>query len=88
MTEWLRAAAVAAARGLQISGHCAPSLHAPVAAAAANLAHVEYFADHVRVDHLLFEGVPEPDGGAFHFHDARPGLGISIKEADAARYAQ
>ena len=26
ITEWLRAAAVAAARGLQVSGHCAPNL--------------------------------------------------------------
>ena len=33
ITEWLRAAAVAAARGLQVSGHCAPNLHAHVAAA-------------------------------------------------------
>ena len=28
-TEWLRIAAVAAAHNLQVSGHCAPALHAP-----------------------------------------------------------
>ena len=33
ITEWLRVAAVAAAHGLQISGHCAP--HLPDHAAAA-----------------------------------------------------
>jgi len=27
ITEWLRVAALAAAKGLQISGHCAQSLH-------------------------------------------------------------
>ena len=32
-TGWLRCAAIADAHGLQVSGHCAPSLHAPVAAA-------------------------------------------------------
>jgi len=33
ITEWLRIAAVAAAHGLQVSGHCAPHLHAHAAAA-------------------------------------------------------
>ena len=31
-TSWLRIAAIAAAHGLQISGHCAPQLHSHVAA--------------------------------------------------------
>jgi hypothetical protein len=34
-------AAVAAARGLQVCGHCAPNLHAHVAAAVPNLRHLE-----------------------------------------------
>src|SRR6202035_4293652 len=50
ITEWLRAAAVAAARGLQVSGHCAPNLHAHVAAAAQNFRHLEDFHDHVRIE--------------------------------------
>jgi L-alanine-DL-glutamate epimerase-like enolase superfamily enzyme len=37
ITEWLRAAAVAASYGLEVSGHCAPHLHAHVAAATPNL---------------------------------------------------
>jgi L-alanine-DL-glutamate epimerase-like enolase superfamily enzyme len=32
-TTWFRACAVAAGLGLEVSGHCAPNLHAPAAAA-------------------------------------------------------
>ena len=59
ITEWLRAAAVAAAHGLEVSGHCAQSLHLHPACAVPNLRHLEYFADHARVDRLLFDGVIE-----------------------------
>jgi L-alanine-DL-glutamate epimerase-like enolase superfamily enzyme len=86
ITEWLRAAAVAAARGLQISGHCAPSLHAHVAAAVPNLRHLEYFHDHVRIESMLFDGALGPRGGALRPDPARPGLGLALKAADAERF--
>jgi L-alanine-DL-glutamate epimerase-like enolase superfamily enzyme len=86
VTEWLRVAAVAAAHGLEISGHCAPSLHLHPACAVANLRHVEYFADHVAADRLLFDGVIEPAGGALRPAGDRPGLGLEFKRADAAPY--
>jgi L-alanine-DL-glutamate epimerase-like enolase superfamily enzyme len=86
ITEWLRAAAVAAARGLQISGHCAPGLHAHVAAAVPNLRHLEYFHDHVRIESMLFDGALDPRGGALRPDPARPGLGLALKAADAERF--
>ena len=86
ITEWLRAAAVAAAHGLQVSAHCAPSLHLHVACAVPNVRHVEYFAYHVRVDHLLFDGVVEPKGGSLEPDRSRPGMGLELKRADAERF--
>lgn len=86
VTEWLRVAAVAAAHGLELSGHCAPSLHLHAACAIANLRHVEYFADHVRVDHLLFNGGAEPVGGALAPDLSRPGMGLDLRRADAERF--
>jgi L-alanine-DL-glutamate epimerase-like enolase superfamily enzyme len=86
ITEWLRVAAVAAAHGLDISGHCAPSLHLHPACAVPNLRHVEYFADHVAADHLLFDGVIEPQGGILTPAEDRAGLGLDIKRQDAAAY--
>ena len=86
ITEWLRAAAVAAARGLQVSGHCAPNLHAHVAAAVPNFRHLEYFHDHARIETMLFDGALDPKGGALRPDLSRPGLGLAMKDVNAAPY--
>ena len=86
ITEWLRAAAVAAARGLQVSCHCAPNLHAHVAAAIPNLRHLEYFHDHARIERMLLDGALDPTGGALRPDPGRPGLGLALKEPNAAPY--
>jgi L-alanine-DL-glutamate epimerase-like enolase superfamily enzyme len=86
IAEWLRAAAVAAARGLQVSGHCAPNLHAHVAAAAPNFRHLEYFHDHARIETMLFDGALDPSGGVLRPDPSRPGLGLTLKNASCARY--
>ena len=77
-TGWLRGAALAAAHNLQVSAHCAPSLHAVVAAAISNLRHIEWFADHVRLEALLVDGAPRANGGALHFDTLAPGHGMTL----------
>ncbi len=86
ITDWLRAAAVAAAHSVDVSGHCAPNLHAHVAAAVPNVRHLEYFHDHHRIEHMLFDGVLAPDGGVLRPDQHRPGLGLEFKHSDAERY--
>lgn len=86
ITDWLRAAALAAARNVDVSGHCAPNLHAHVAAAVPNLRHLEYFHDHHRIERMLFDGALAPDGGALRPDQYRPGLGLDFKHRDAERY--
>jgi len=86
ITEWLRIAALAAAHGLQISGHCAPALHAHVAAAVPNLAHVEYFADHVRVENMLFDGSLFPVAGDLQLRADGAGNGLILRIPDCERY--
>ena len=78
--------AAVAARNLQVSGHCAPNLHAHVAAAVPNLRHLEYFHDHVRIEGMLFDGALDPHGGVLRPDQSRPGLGLGLKETDADRY--
>jgi L-alanine-DL-glutamate epimerase-like enolase superfamily enzyme len=85
-TEWLRAAAVAAADNVEVSGHCAPNLHAHVAAATPNLRHLEYFHDHVRIEDMLFEGALSPHEGSLHPDRTSPGLGLQFKRADAEAF--
>lgn len=86
ITDWLRAAAVAAAHHIDVSGHCAPNLHAHVATAIPNLRHLEYFHDHHRIEHMLFDGALPPDGGALRPDQHRPGLGLEFKHRDAEQY--
>jgi len=86
ITEWLRVAAVAAAHGLEVSTHCAQSLHAHPACAIPNLAHAEYFHDHARVDRLLFDGVLEPRDGMLTPDLTGRGIGLELKRSDAEHY--
>lgn len=85
-TIWLRAAAVADAHNLQVSGHCAPNLHAHVATAVPNLRHLEYFHDHHRIETMLFDGTLDPDGGRLVPALDRHGNGLTLRRADAERF--
>ncbi|MFN2562897.1 MAG: enolase C-terminal domain-like protein [Jatrophihabitans sp.] len=80
-TGWLRGAALAQAHNLQVSAHCAPSLHAAVAAAVPNLRHVEWFADHARIEPQLLRGVPPVYDGALHPDSDAPGHGMTLNPA-------
>jgi L-alanine-DL-glutamate epimerase-like enolase superfamily enzyme len=84
-TEWLRVAALVAAYGLDVSGHCAPSLHVPVAMAAPNLCHVEWFFDHTRIESRYLESFPDPRGG-YVVPEEAPGHGLTLRETDLAPY--
>ncbi|WP_407648846.1 enolase C-terminal domain-like protein [Actinacidiphila epipremni] len=87
VTVWLKAAALAEARGVQISGHCAPHLHAHAAAAVPNLRHLEWFHDHVRIERDLFSGALDPAGGAVRpGRDGAPGHGMALRADAAERY--
>ncbi|HKO23502.1 MAG TPA: enolase C-terminal domain-like protein, partial [Chloroflexota bacterium] len=73
ITGFLRAAALTESRSMDLSAHCAPSLHVPACCAIARLSPIEYFHDHVRIEHMLFEGALTPIDGALHPDRGRPG---------------
>lgn len=85
-TEWLRCAAVAAGHELTVSGHCAPNLHAHVAAATPNLRHLEWFHDHVRIEELAFTGVLDPRGGTITPDPTSPGHGLTLRAEELDSY--
>jgi L-alanine-DL-glutamate epimerase-like enolase superfamily enzyme len=86
VTEFLRGSALAAAHNLQVSGHCAPNLHARVGVAVPNLRHVEYFHDHQRIERMFFDGALRPDGGGLAPDPDQPGLGLALRGSDAERH--
>jgi L-alanine-DL-glutamate epimerase-like enolase superfamily enzyme len=87
ITGLLAAAAVARAPELELSGHCAPTIHANALTAVPNLRHLEWYHDHVRIERMLFDGFVEPDDGMVGTDPQRPGLGVELRRADAERYA-
>jgi L-alanine-DL-glutamate epimerase-like enolase superfamily enzyme len=86
VTGFLKAAALAESRCLKLSAHCAPSLHAHPCCAIVPQRNLEYFHDHVRIEHLLFDGALTPVDGALHPDLSRSGMGLEFKRADARRY--
>ena len=88
ITDWLVVAHLCQANNLQISGHCAPNLHAHVAVTVPNLRHLEYFHDHARIESLLFDGVLDPVGGSLVPDRSRPGNGLTIRESDVEQFRQ
>lgn len=87
ITGFLQADAQCDAAGVPLSSHCAPALHASVAAAARRLVHVEAFADHVRLEQMLFDGAREMRDGMLAWNASAPGLGLTVREPEARRHA-
>jgi L-alanine-DL-glutamate epimerase-like enolase superfamily enzyme len=87
ISEFLRVGSLCEAHCLPLSAHTAPSLHAHPCCAIPEVSHVEYFHDHQRIEHMLFDGALKPIDGALHPDMSRPGLGLEFKRRDAERYA-
>lgn len=84
--EWQRAAALANARNMPVSGHCAQNLAAHVAAATPNARHLEWFHDHERIEQSLFDGTLAPHDGAVRPDLSVAGHGMTFKTEQARRY--
>ncbi|MBN8930012.1 MAG: mandelate racemase [Rhodospirillales bacterium 69-11] len=86
ITGWLAVEALTQANHIDLSAHCAPAMHLHAACSARRLRHLEWFHDHVRIEQMLFDGAPYAKDGAIRPDLSRPGLGLTLKERDAARY--
>jgi L-alanine-DL-glutamate epimerase-like enolase superfamily enzyme len=87
ISEFLRVGALCAARSMPLSAHTSPSMHAHPCCALSPARHIEYFHDHERIEHMLFDGALSPRDGDLRPDISRPGLGMEFKSADAERYA-
>ncbi len=87
VTGFLMAEALAEGFDTPLSAHTAPTLHAHLGCACRHVRHVEHFHDHARLEAMLFDGALRPVKGELVPAADRPGLGIALKEPDAARFA-
>ena len=87
ITELLRVGALCRAHNLPLSLHCGPAIHLHPATALEQFVHLEYFHDHVRIEHMLFDGVMPPSDGNLVPDLERAGIGLELKRVDAERYA-
>jgi L-alanine-DL-glutamate epimerase-like enolase superfamily enzyme len=78
---------VANAVPVDVSAHCAPAISAHAFAAVGRLRHLEYFHDHVRIERMLFDGVPEPEGGVLRPDRSRAGNGLELKRQEVSQWA-
>ena len=86
ITGFLQVAPLCDAVCRPLSAHTAPAVHLHPCSALANVRHIEYFHDHVRIESSLLDGVVAPVDGALHPDLSRPGLGLELKHADASDF--
>lgn len=86
VSGFLAVASQCIARPLPLSAHTAPSIHAHLGCACPEVAHVEYFHDHARIERMLFDGCLAPHNGTLEPDRSRPGLGLEFKKPDAERW--
>jgi L-alanine-DL-glutamate epimerase-like enolase superfamily enzyme len=79
ITGFMGAAALCEAACLPLSAHTAPALHTHVCCAAGPLVSLEYFHDHVHVEQVLFDGLPELRGGCLVPDLSRAGNGLELR---------
>ena len=87
ITELLRVDAICHAHCRPLSLHCGPAIHLHPATALTQFVHLEYFHDHERIERMLFDGFPQPRGGALAPDLGAAGMGLELKRADAERLA-
>ncbi len=87
ISGFMEAAALCEGFQVPLSCHTAPAIHLHLACAANPVRHIEWFHDHVRLEHMLFEGAPEISNGVVRPDRDRSGLGLELKRKEAQRYA-
>ncbi|HEY7404246.1 MAG TPA: enolase C-terminal domain-like protein [Candidatus Angelobacter sp.] len=87
VTGFLQVASLCQAHNIPLSAHTAPALHTHVVCAVTPFRNLEYFHDHVRIERMLFDGLPQLANGELRPDLSRPGLGLELKRAEEEKLA-
>jgi L-alanine-DL-glutamate epimerase-like enolase superfamily enzyme len=85
-TGFLKVAALCEAFHVPLSAHCGPQVHAHVGCCARPLRHLEYFHDHVRIEHMIFDGAIPQVKGVLTPDRSRSGHGMCLTAAAAEAF--
>lgn len=86
VTNFLKIGAACEIHHLPLSAHTSPTIHASLCCSVPASINVEYFHDHARIEHMIFEGAQEPVNGELTPDLSRAGLGLVLKESDARKF--
>jgi L-alanine-DL-glutamate epimerase-like enolase superfamily enzyme len=86
ISGFLDAASLCWSQNLPLSSHCGPSIHLHVCCAVPRAIHMEFFHDHARIERMFFDGFCEPVNGCMMPDLSRLGMGLKLKEKDAAKF--
>lgn len=86
ISGFMQVSGLCSAYSIPLSAHTAPAVHVHVCCAAPKAVHLEYFHDHVRIENMLFEGIQTPQNGVLEPDLSRPGLGVTLKLSEVAKY--
>lgn len=87
ITGFMKTGVLCDAWMIPLSSHTAPTLHAHLCCSTQRACHVEYFYDHARIEHLIFDGALSPEDGNIQPDPHRAGLGIRLRLSEVNRYA-
>ncbi len=87
VTAFLQVASLCQAHNIALSGHTAPALHTHPACAVFPFRNLEYFHDHVRIESIFFDGLPQLKDGELRPDLSRPGFGLEWKQIEAEKFA-
>ena len=87
VTGFMQVAALCESHNLPLSCHTAPALHMHLACAVVPLRNIEYFHDHVRIENMFFDGVPQPVEGELHPDLSQAGFGLELKRNELNKFA-
>jgi len=87
VTGFLQVASLCQAYNVQLSGHTAPALHTHAACSVPLFRNLEYFHYHVRIERMLFDGLPQLVQGELRPDLSRAGTGLELKRVEAEKFA-
>jgi hypothetical protein len=86
ITNFLKIGHFAEICHIPFSARTSPSIHTSLCCALPSAINIEYFADHARVESMLFDGVRKPVKSDLKPDFSRPGLGIELKRGEAEKF--